>query len=123
MRRVIETSMDYLEYKGYKGSVEYSKEDNCLVGKVQGMSKALILYEGQTLDELRQDFEAGVDSYLEGCRADGVEPAKPYSGRLNLRMSSELHSRVAAFVAVSGTTINDFINKAIRNELKHVAVV
>lgn len=115
--------MDYLEYKGYKGSVEYSKEDNCLFGKVQGMSKALILYEGQTLDELRQDFEAGVDSYLEGCKADGVEPAKPYSGRLNLRMSSELHSRVAAFVAASGTTINDFINKAIENELKHVAVL
>ncbi len=115
--------MDYLEYKGYKGSVEYSKEDNCLFGKVQGMSKALILYEGQTLDELRQDFEAGVDSYIEGCRADGVEPAKPYSGRLNLRMSSELHSRMAAFVAASGTTINDFINKAIKNELKHVAVL
>ena len=115
--------MDYLEYKGYKGSVEYSKEDNCLFGKVQGMSKALILYEGQTLDELRQDFEAGVDSYIEGCRTDGVEPAKPYSGRLNLRMSSELHSRMAAFVAASGTTINDFINKAIKNELKHVAVL
>ena len=115
--------MDYLEYKGYKGSVEYSKEDDCLFGKVQGMSKALILYEGQTLDELRMDFEAGVDSYLEGCRADGVEPAKPYSGRLNLRMSSELHSRVAAFVATTGTTINDFINKAIREELKHVAAL
>ena len=103
--------------------MEYSKEDNCLVGKVQGMSKALILYEGQTLDELRRDFEAGVDSYLEGCLADGVEPAKPYSGRLNLRMSSELHSRVAAFVSASGTTINDFINRAIRNELKNVAVI
>ena len=115
--------MDYLEYKGCKGSVEYSKEDNCLFGKVQGMSKALILYEGQTLDELREDFEAGVDSYLEGCKADGVEPAKPYSGRLNLRMSSELHSRLAAFVASSGTTINDFINKAIKNELKHVAAL
>ena len=115
--------MDYLEYKGYKGSVEYSKEDNCLFGKVQGMSKALILYEGQTLEELRKDFEAGVDSYLEGCKADGVEPTKPYSGRLNLRMSSELHSRVAAFVAASGTTINDFINRAIKNELNHVAVL
>ena len=62
--------MDYLEYKGYKGSVEYSKEDNCLCGKVQGMTEALILYEGQTLDELRRDFEAGIDSYLEGCKAD-----------------------------------------------------
>ena len=56
--------MDFFEYKGYKGSVEYSKEDNCLYGKVQGMSKALILYEGQTLDELSRDFEAGVDSYI-----------------------------------------------------------
>ena len=43
--------MDYLEYKGYKGSVEYSKEDNCLFGKVQGLSKELITYEGQTLEE------------------------------------------------------------------------
>ena len=96
--------MDYLEYKGYKGSVEYSKVDNCLFGKVQGLSKALILYEGQTLDELRKDFEEGIDDYLEGCRAEGVEPCKPYSGRLNLRMSSELHSlsRVAAFVTTTG---------------------
>ena len=31
----------------------------------------------------------------------------PYSGKLNLRMSSELHSRVAAFVAATGTTINE----------------
>ena len=115
--------MDFLEYKGYKGSVEYSKEDNCLFGKVQGMSKALILYEGNTLEELRKDFEDGVDRYLEACKADGVEPAKPYSGRLNLRMSSELHSRLAAVVAATGTTINDFINKAIKNELKHAAIL
>lgn len=115
--------MDFLEYKGYKGSVEYSKEDNCLFGKVQGMSKALILYEGQTLDELRKDFEEGIDSYIEGCKADGIEPAKPYSGKLNLRMSSELHSKLAAFAAATGMTINDFINKAIKNELKKVAAL
>ncbi len=62
--------MDYLEYKGYKGSVEYSKEDNCLCSKVQGMgNKALILYEGTTIDELRKDFEEGIDSYLSINRA------------------------------------------------------
>lgn len=115
--------MDFLEYKGYKGSVEYSKEDDCLFGKVQGLSKDLIVYEGQTLDELRKDFENGIDSYLEGCKADGLAPAKPYSGKLNLRMSSELHSRVAAFVSMTGTTINDFINRAIKEELDRVAVL
>ena len=114
--------MDYLEYKGYKGSVEYSKQDNCLFGKVQGLSKALILYEGQTLEELRKDFEEGIDDYIEGCRADGIEPIKPFSGRLNLRMTSELHSRVAAYAASKGTTINEFINLAIQNEMAHRSV-
>ncbi len=85
-------------------------------GKVQGLNKALILYEGQTLEELRKDFENGIDSYLEGCKADGVEPAKPYSGKLNLRMSSELHSRVAEAASSS-------INKAIKNALKHASVL
>ena len=62
--------MDYLIYKGYKGSVEYSKEDNCFCGKVQGTgNKVLILYEGTTIDELQKDFEEGVDSYLEGYKA------------------------------------------------------
>lgn len=111
--------MDYLEYKGYKGTVEYSKEDNCLFGKVIGMSQDVILYEGQTLDELRSDFEAGIDDYIAGCIAVGVEPRKPFSGRLNLRMPSELHARVASFANSTGTTINDFINKAIIHELDH----
>jgi predicted HicB family RNase H-like nuclease len=33
--------MDKIEYKGYYGSVEYSKENNCLLGKVLGMSKEM----------------------------------------------------------------------------------
>lgn len=65
--------MDYLEYKGYKGSIEYSKEDDCLFSKVQGLGKnVLILYEGNTVDELRKDFEGGIDSYLEGDRKSVV---------------------------------------------------
>lgn len=110
--------MNYLEYKGYKGTVEYSSEDDCLFGKVIGMSKDLIAYEGETVAELRADFEAGVDSYLEACRADGVEPRKPFSGKLNLRMSSELHGRVAAVSMSKGIAINDFINRAITRELE-----
>lgn len=112
--------MNYLEYKGYKGTVEYSSEDDCLFGKVIGMAKDLIAYEGNTIPELRADFEAGIDSYLEACRADGMKPRKPFSGKLNLRMPSELHGRVAAFSMSAGITINDFINRAIFRELELV---
>ena len=111
-------NMDYLEYKGYKGSVEYSKADNCLFGKVLGMSKDLILYEGNTIDELRADFEAGIENYLEGCLADGVEPRKPYSGTLNIRISLDVHGRIAALAQEAGTTINGYIKQALENQLK-----
>ena len=42
---------------------------------------------------------------------------RPFSGRLVLRMSSELHGRVAFAAAGLGTTINEFINRALADEL------
>ena len=42
--------MKNLEYKGYTGSIEYSKEDDLLYGKVLGI-KGLISYEGKTAYE------------------------------------------------------------------------
>lgn len=49
--------MGQLKYKGYAGSVEYNEEDNCLFGKVLGLKKDCITYEGETISELKSDFE------------------------------------------------------------------
>lgn len=107
--------MGYLKYKGYTGSVEYSQEDGCLFGKVQGLHGTLISYEGDSVDEIRKDFEGAIDDYLESCKERGIEPAKSYSGKLNLRMPSELHEAIAKAALSAGTTINDFINRAMKN--------
>lgn len=60
--------MGTLHYRGYMGSVEYSESDHCLYGKVQGLHKAAITYEGNTLADLEDDFKAGEDSYLDGSK-------------------------------------------------------
>lgn len=104
--------MGYMKYKGYTGSVEYSPEDGCLFGKVQGLHGTLISYEGESVEEIRQDFEGAVDDYLISCKERGIEPAKPYSGKLNLRMSSDLHAAIVKAASSAGTTINDFINRS-----------
>jgi predicted HicB family RNase H-like nuclease len=62
-----------LEYKGYFGSVEYDKTSKCLCGKVLGMAKASITYEGVTIAELETDFVEAVESYLEGCKELGIK--------------------------------------------------
>ena len=104
--------MGYLKYKDYTGTVEYSAEDGCLFGKVQGLHGTLISYEGSSVDEIREDFEGAVDDYLVSCQERGIEPAKPYSGKLNLRMPSELHAAIAVAASSAGSTINEFINRS-----------
>jgi len=110
--------MDYLEYKGYKGSVEYSLADKCFYGNVLGLSKDGISYEGATPEELEADFRAGIDDYLEGCKAHGIKPRKPYSGKMQLRMTPALHGRIAVCAAEQGTSINSFINATLEAALR-----
>ena len=105
--------MGTMNYKGYTGSVDYSEEDNCLYGKVLGMSKDNITYEGEDVNELRKDFEGAVDDYLASCKANGVEPHKSYSGNLNVRLTPEIHSRIAMLAQQAGTTINGYIRQTL----------
>lgn len=107
--------MGLLKYKGYTGSVDYSEEDNCLYGKVLGMNNDTITYEGQNVNELRQDFEGAIDDYIAMCKAQGKVPRTPYSGNLHIHITPEIHSRIAIMAMQAGTTINTFIKDALAN--------
>ncbi len=101
-----------IEYKGYYGSVDYSAEDDVLFGSVIGIS-GLISYEGKSIDELKADFEEAVDSYLEMCEADGVEPEKYYKGAISIRLDPELHRQAAIAAHSNHETLNEFIKGCI----------
>lgn len=67
--------MKTMEYRGYVGSIETSKGDKCLFGKVLGLpDDTAITYEGRNIDELENDFKDAVDDYLTYCEANGVQP-------------------------------------------------
>jgi predicted HicB family RNase H-like nuclease len=113
--------MENLSYRGFSWNIEYSKADNCFCGKVLGLPKnILIMYEGNTASELYNDFKAGIDHYLESCKAKGIQPCKSYSGTLNLRIPSEIHCKVAMLAKKNGTSINSFIRDSIERRLEHV---
>ncbi len=108
--------MGTLKYKDYSGTVEYNENDNCLFGKVIGMNKNVITYEGKTVEELKADFEAGIDLYLENCQERGIKPQKPYSGSLNIRIPSELHSQLALKAQMTGRSINAIIKDLLTSQ-------
>lgn len=105
--------MGIFKYKNYCGSIEYSEKDNCLFGKVLGLSKVSISYEGTSVDDLKRDFEEAIDEYLERCKSRNEKPAVPYKGNLNVRLGTERHCTVAMNSIQDGISINAYINNAI----------
>ena len=103
-----------LAYRNYNGTVEYSKEDGCLFGKVTGI-KSLLSYEGDSVRELEKDFQNVIDEYLRDCEEKGIEPEQPYKGTFNVRISPELHRIVAVYAMEHGKSLNAVVEEAIGN--------
>ena len=101
-----------LEYKGYYGSVEYSREDALLYGKVLGIN-SLISYEGESVAELQQDFEGAVDDYLEMCAENGTEPEKTYKGSFNVRIAPQLHKKLSLYSISQNKSLNATVEEAV----------
>lgn len=108
--------MKNLEYKGYTGSIEYSKEDDLLYGKVVGIN-GLISYEGKTGSELESDFKEAVDAYLSDCKEEGTLPEKPFKGSFNVRISAELHQKAALLAMEDKMSLNNFVAESIRERV------
>ena len=103
-----------IEYKGYVGSVEFSQEDGVFFGKVMGL-RALLSYEGSTAAELLADFHSAVDDYLALCQAEGKEPERAFKGSFNVRISPELHKKLAVRAASQQMSLNSYVEQALTN--------
>ncbi|MGF1637351.1 MAG: type II toxin-antitoxin system HicB family antitoxin [Cyclobacteriaceae bacterium] len=109
--------MKNLEHKGYIGSIEYSKEDDLLYGKVLGIN-GLISYEGKTGKELEEDFKEAINVYLADCKKEHISPEKPYKGSFNIRISTELHRKAALLAMEYKMSLNSFVAESIRDRVQ-----
>ncbi len=107
-----------LDYKGYFGTVEIDTDQNVLHGRVIN-TRDVISYVAETAETLLQEFKTSIDIYLESCKEDGVDPDKPYSGNLNLRLGPELHKRAAIAAAAAGISINELIKRQLDKTVDH----
>ena len=107
----------YMSYKDFLGTVEYSSEDDCLYGKVLGIH-GLTAYEGQSVDQLRRDFQMAVDEYLALCEEKGIVPEKSCKGSFNVRVSPELHRLATIKADEKDISLNAFVALAIEQAVK-----
>jgi predicted HicB family RNase H-like nuclease len=98
-----------MQYKGYIGHITYDDDAKIFHGEVIGL-KDVITFQGTTVDELAKAFRDSVDDYLIWCKGRGEKPEKTFSGKLNLRMSPELHAQLVVEATQKDMSLNDLIN-------------
>jgi predicted HicB family RNase H-like nuclease len=99
-----------LKYKGYTGYVIYDDEARLFHGEVAAI-KAVITFQGTTVDEIELSFKDSIDDYLDWCKERGKAPEKPHSGKINLRMPPDVYAKVLSHAAQEGISINSYILK------------
>ncbi len=108
-----------LTYTGYVGIAEFDAEDLMLYGKVIGL-RDVIGFEGSSGEELEASFHRAVDGYLEFCKEDGVEPEKPYSGKILIRTDPETHREVVRAAAAAGVSMNQWLEQTLKEQTRSV---
>ncbi|OGO92786.1 MAG: DNA repair protein [Coxiella sp. RIFCSPHIGHO2_12_FULL_42_15] len=100
--------MNTMIYKGYAAKIEYSDEDDCLVGHIAGIND-VVGFHANSVPELHAAFEEAVDDYLQACKKSGRSPQKPYSGKIMLRVPPEIHARIAMMAEAHGKSLNSWV--------------
>ena len=101
-----------MKYKGYEAVIEYDEVDRLFFGRVIN-TRDVISFDGTTVEELQQSFEAVINEYLEDCKQEGKEPDKAYSGQFNLRISPELHRKISIEAKKQNLSLNSFVEQAL----------
>ncbi len=101
--------MNTMTYKGYEATVDYDEEAELLHGEVMNL-RDVIMFQGQSVAELKQAFAGSVDDYLAFCKARGEEPEKPYSGQFVVRVEPTLHRALVTAAKRAGVSLNKWVS-------------
>ena len=103
----------------YLKVVEWSEEDNCFVGTAPGLFIGGVhgKNEAEVFRELQEEVESTISlMQKEGMSLPSATANKDYSGKIALRISHDLHKRLA----LKATQVGESLNKFIQHKLETV---
>jgi predicted HicB family RNase H-like nuclease len=108
--------MSVMTLDGYHAKIEYDEDLDLFRGEILGLSGGADFY-GKNPKQLRTEFKKSLEIFLEVCREKGLEPRRHFSGKFNLRISPELHERLAIEAQAQGKSINTLAQEALQERV------
>ena len=108
--------MNVMTVEGYHAKIEYDEELDLFRGEILGLNGGADFY-GKNPKELRSEFKKSLQVFLDVCQDKGLEPRRNFSGKFNLRISPELHERLAIEAQAQGKSINTLAQEALQERV------
>ena len=108
--------MNVMTVDGYHAKIEYDQELDLFRGEILGLNGGADFY-GKNPKELRTEFKKSLQVFLDVCKEKGLEPRRNFSGKFNLRISPELHERLAIEAQAQGKSINTLAQEALQERV------
>ena len=108
--------MNMMTLDGFSAKIEYDAELDVFRGEILGLSGGADFY-GKNPKELRAEFKKSLQVFLEVCQEKGIEPRRNYSGKFNLRISPELHEKLAIVAQAEVKSINALAQEALQQRV------
>ena len=105
--------MNTMTHKGYTARIEFDERDNIFVGRVLGL-RTMISFHGENVDQLRSEFKAAIEDFLLDCKKQGIQPEKPASGKLMLRVPPEVHGAALVAAKAEGKSLNQWATELLK---------
>jgi len=103
-----------IEYNGYTAVIDFDSELKLFTGHVVDLRDE-IYFEGDSVSALEASMRRAVDHYLDVCRIRAEEPERPFSGKLNVRLGSQLHRAAALAAASEGESLNNWLVRVVKD--------
>ena len=105
--------MNVMTVDGFQATIEFDPDLDLFRGEILGLNGGADFY-GKNPKELRTEFKRSLQVFLEACTEKGIEPKRHFSGKFNLRISPDLHEKLAIAAQAQGKSINTLAQEALR---------
>lgn len=108
--------MNIMTVDGFHAKIEYDADLDLFRGDVLGLNGGADFY-GKNPKELRAEFKKSLQVFLAVCKEKGIEPRRNFSGKFNLRISPQLHERLAIEAQAQGKSINTLAQEVLQERV------
>ena len=97
----------------FHATIEFDADLDMFGGEILGLNGGADFY-GKNPKELRAKLKRSFDVFLQVCAEKGIEPRRHFSGKFNLRISPQLHEKLAIAAQAKGKSINTLAQEALQ---------